>query len=89
MECMYCGAELIQEDIYGLLFSHQSGEVMGEIFRCQNHEGFETEEAARAYDPEFPEDSDWMEIVCESSCHSVSGSFYTDRNGDLYAGYPC
>jgi hypothetical protein len=34
-------------------------------------------------------DFDWREIVCDSSCHHVSGSFYTDESGELHEGYPC
>jgi len=89
MECTYCEAELEKEDEYGFFCAHQSGEKMGDILRCPNHEGFETETEAREYDTEFPKDQDWKEICCDSACHHVSGSFYTDEFGKLLEGYPC
>jgi hypothetical protein len=33
--------------------------------------------------------TDLIEVTCDSSTHNVSGSFYTDCNGNLYEGYPC
>jgi hypothetical protein len=87
MKCIYCGAELEKEDEYGYFCRHQSNEKLGDIFRCPNHEGFQTEADAREYNEEFLED--WEEACCESSCHSVSGCFYTDKYGELYKGYPC
>lgn len=33
--------------------------------------------------------SDLIEVCCDSSTLSVSGSFYTDRQENLHEGYPC
>jgi hypothetical protein len=63
--------------------------VLGEIYRCSNSTGFEDEfdgiEYAKNNGIEFTNPS---EIVCESNCHRVCGSFYTE-NGELKEGYPC
>lgn len=91
MECTYCEAELNQEDTWWLGIPGK-GEYQGEILRCPNHEGFESEEEAREYDDGTSEDGyieDWEEIVCDSATHHVSGSFYTDKQGGLHEGYPC
>lgn len=93
MECTYCGAELEQEDSYGnheyICHGDESGKS-GDIFRCPNHEGFEDEQSAIEYaKTNGIEYNNWKEICCGSSCHRVSGSFYTDRQGDLFEGYPC
>jgi hypothetical protein len=95
MECTYCGAELTHEDTYGFLASHQSGEVLGQIFRCPNHAGFDTQEEADEYLKSMDETLEnldcesWDELTCESSTHHVSGSFYTDKQDNLIEGYPC
>lgn len=77
------------------LASHQSGEILGRIYRCPNHEGFEDEESFQEF-LDFQgitlEDLDvdtWEEATCDSSMHSVSGSFYTDKQNNLHEGYPC
>lgn len=90
MECPHCGAELVQEDTW-FLGLPRDGNKQGEIYRCPNHEGFDTVEEARAYDKENEQDNpeDWEEITCTSACHHVSGSFYTDNNDNLHHGYPC
>jgi hypothetical protein len=31
----------------------------------------------------------WDYLDCESECHRVAGSFYTDAAGVLPPGYPC
>lgn len=36
MNCPICGAELEYHDQYGYLLAHQSGEVLGEIYKCPN-----------------------------------------------------
>lgn len=36
VECPICGAELVWEDQYGYFCAHQSGEKLGDIFRCPN-----------------------------------------------------
>ena len=93
MECPYCDSELIYNCQWGQLASHQSGEVFGHIYICPKAEGFETEEEAMEYLNKNSEVIDsslnWEEIVCDSSSHHVSGSFYTDQSGDLKEGYPC
>jgi len=95
MECTYCGAELTHEDTYGYLASHQSGEVLGQIYRCPNHIGFDSESEAMEYLKETGETLNdigcdtWEDVVCQSSVHHVSGSFYTDKQDNLYEGYPC
>lgn len=90
MECLYCGSELVYEDTY-FRGRPSDGHKLGEIYRCPNHEGFSDEEEARQYDEEGEQlrPEDWEEIACESAVHSVSGSFYTDLQGNLYHGYPC
>lgn len=94
MECPICGAELEHVDSYGFLAAHQSGVVLGEIYRCPNHEGFSSFEEAEQYIFDNKIDMDeygfetWMVVVCDSSCNSVSGYFYTSYN-ELREGYPC
>lgn len=46
MECPYCGSELEHEDIYGRLFAHQDGKVLGEILSCPK--GREQEEGCQS-----------------------------------------
>ena len=93
MECPYCNAELIVEDWYGHKVHGEHYWIEGhwkkdgDIYRCPNHEGFDSEEEAREYDPDH--EGDWEEITCESACHSISGSFYDKKNGELQEGYPC
>lgn len=95
MECPHCNAELLDEGVYGFLASHQSGEVLGRIYRCPNHEVFEDEESANEFlrvTERTIKDlgvSEWSEISCDSCVNSVSGSFYTDKQGNLHEGYPC
>ena len=84
MECPECSAELIHHDSYGLFTARQSGEKFGDIFKCPNCEGFETEEEAREYDPDC--NGDWEEIMCRSIFGN--GCFYTDKAGNLHEGYP-
>lgn len=103
-ECPYCGADLVYEDTYGQgVYWKQDNKPTGDIYRCPNHEGFPDEESAYEYwdssikgvhsDWEGFEDgwneSRWEEVSCESNTHNVSGSFYTDEQGDLQEGYPC
>ena len=95
MTCPYCNSNLIDEGAYGFLASHQSGEVLGRTYRCPNHEGFEDEESVQEYlniQDRTLEDlgvETWEEASCDSSMHSVSGSFYTDKQNNLHEGYPC
>lgn len=95
MECPICGSDLNDEGAWGYLASHQSGEVLGRTYRCTNHEGFENEELANDFlkrTERAIEDlgvTSWQEITCDSSMHSVSGSFYTDKQDNLHEGYPC
>jgi len=98
MECPYCNSELEHTDSFGnsnyILRGDQNGKS-GDIFKCPNHEGFEDENEAKNYlekekvsieDLGFESLSD---VVCQSSEHYVSGSFYTDRQENLHNGYPC
>lgn len=95
MECPNCNAELEYNCQYGYLASHQSGEVLGNIYTCPNHEGFDTKEEAETYLAEIGETVEslnlveWEEVTCDSSMYHVSGSFYTDKNDNLHEGYPC
>ena len=95
MECPICGAELNNEGPYGYLALHHSGEVLGQTYRCPNHEGFDDEEAALWFLMKTGRTmkdigvSKWDEITCDSSMHHVSGSFYTDKQDNLHEGYPC
>lgn len=95
MECPYCDSGLIDEGEYGFIARHQSGEVLGRIYRCPNHEGFIDEQEAVDYlfrsDTTMSElgITDPNDICCDSCAHHVSGSFYTDKNGNLHNGYPC
>lgn len=102
MECPYCGAELEWEDSYGnsdyIIHGDESGKA-GDIYRCPNHEGFKDAEAVLEYIDGNDDDLEeyckdcclkgWEEVTCDSSMHGVSGSFYTDRQDNLYEGYPC
>lgn len=74
-------------------------EKEGEIYHCPNHEGFKSLENVLEYINGNENDLElylkdhgldsWEEVVCESSINHVSGSFYTDRSGNLHDGYPC
>jgi len=96
MECTYCNVELIHEDVYGkYLNDPQYCEIHGQIYRCPNANGFDTKEEVDEYLQtteqtlkDFDCDS-WEELVCDSATHHVEGSFYTDRQDNLYEGYPC
>lgn len=103
MECIYCGSELEQYDSYGnrdyVCHGDQNGK-RGDIYKCPNNEGFEHINSAMEhidakdiFDLEEYLKSNcletWEDIVCDSSCHNVSGSFYTDNQENLHEGYPC
>lgn len=95
-ECEYCGVELTSVDSWGIGYWYRDGNPEGEILQCPNHEGFDTEEEARTYltsvdalDSFWEKHFDCEDVMCESNCHSVSGMYYTDRNGELHQGYPC
>lgn len=34
MDCPYCGRELVYQDYFGRLCSHQDGKVLGDIYKC-------------------------------------------------------
>lgn len=90
--CTYCGSELLDEGAYGRLMSHQDGKVLGRIYRCPNHEGFESEDDKTHFmseSGEKPEVGDEESFCCPSAMHSVSGGFYTDTSDNLLEGYPC
>jgi primosomal protein N' len=45
MECPHCNSELEYHNYFGRLFSHQDGQVLGDIYKCinescENFEGF-------------------------------------------------
>ncbi len=86
--CPHCGAELTYEDSYGRFSGGSMTQKNGDIYRCPNHQGFPSLEAAQAFDATATAEN-WEEVVCESAVHYVSGSFYTDRAGTLHDGYPC
>jgi len=99
-ECPYCGSELDIVDTFSKYDYKQHKYIVTHyIYKCPNSDGFETKEEALKYQPEELEvinditnikDIDWQDIVCESSTHHVSGSFYTyyKEDGYLYNGYP-
>lgn len=95
MECPYCSAELEDNGNYGYLAEHQSGEVLGQIYKCHNAKGFKDKEGAEVYLNEIGETVktlnliEWEEVTCDSSMHYISGSFHTDKQGNLHTGYPC
>lgn len=103
MECPHCNSELEDKGAYGYLASHQSGEILGYIYLCNNSDGFETEEDTLDYiiESESAENHEearlylvnegmtWEEFTCFSSTHYVCGSYYTDNRDHLYEGYPC
>lgn len=95
MKCPYCNAELNENGHYGYLAQHQSGEVLGYIYKCPNSEGFENIEDILEYldfSNQTMEDlviNNLCDIVCYSNVFPVSGSFYTDKNQNLFEGYPC
>lgn len=97
MECTYCGEELTYEDSYGNkeYIIYGTCPKSGDIYSCPNHVGFDDEESAMEYLKETEQTMEsldvdtWGEIVCDSSTHHVSGSFYTDSSDNLYEGYPC
>src|ERR1017187_8897416 len=87
MECTYCGAELEDQGPWGYLALHQSGEVLGRVYKCPNSEGFQSDDEAKMYIGEYK--TPLEDAVCESGLHRVSGCFYTDKNDNLHTGYPC
>lgn len=95
MECPICGSELYYNGPWGYLASHQSGEVLGHTYTCENADGFDSEIAVNDYlerTDQTLEDlgvEEWFEVTCDSSMHHVSGSFYTDKQNNLHNGYPC
>lgn len=101
MECTYCNAELMYNGPYGkgnMAAQEKYGygwQKTGYIFTCSNADGFDTEEESKEYLKEINETleslgiNSWEELVCDSNCHNVSGSFYTDSNDNLKEGYPC
>lgn len=97
MECPYCNAELRYEGPYGrgnMAAQEKYGygwEKTGDMYRCPNHDGFDSKEEADEYVEMTGEHSDqkWDEVCCDSCVHNVSGCFYTDSNENLKEGYPC
>jgi hypothetical protein len=82
--CPYCGALLVYEDTW-----FYQRKLRGYIYRCPNHEGFESEEDLKAYEQETGlKHSEEEPLTCASSMFHVSGSFYTDGDS-LREGYPC
>ena len=77
-------------------------EKIGNIYRCPNHQGFDNlcvveEYINGACNSTTIEEvlvvlglDSWEDIVCDSSFHHVSGSFYDYGDGtELHNGYPC
>jgi hypothetical protein len=95
MNCTFCGSEMDYNGPYGRFAAHQDGKKIGDIYKCPNAEGFQSEDEALEYLQSSGQTleengwASWEEIVCWSSVHHVSGSFYTDEGGDLHEGYPC
>ena len=95
MKCPYCDSALTYEEEYGYLAPHQTGEVLGYIYKCPNSEGFDSEKEANEYLDLIGETLEtmgvesWEELTCYSSVFHVCGSFYTDKYGELHEGYPC
>ena len=91
MECTYCNSDLEDNGAWGYLAAHQSGEVLGRTYTCNNADGFESKDKADEYQLSIGEEvtEDWESICCDSCTHNASGSFYTDKNGNLNEGYPC
>lgn len=95
MICPFCKSNLINQGPYGFLASHQSGEVLGHTYKCPASEGFEDEASALAYLESTGQTMEdvgatmWEDVTCDSSVHSVCGSFYTDKQDNLHEGYPC
>jgi hypothetical protein len=97
MECPYCGAELVWQDYYGNIvhanyyFGYPQSWIdkTGDIYKCPNSEGFETQEEAKTYQEFNPhiKEENWEEVCCDS--FAFNGYFYTDRYDNLYEGYPC
>lgn len=96
MECPYCDAELVYHDYYGKRDHNTLSGIRrtGDIFKCPNHEGFDTQEEAEEYalnagyaTGEDLNKEGWEEIVCDSAI--FNGCFYTDANDNLREGYPC
>lgn len=98
MDCPYCGAELVWDDYW---MRGVGGNKEGDIYRCPNSEGFDSYEDAEDYAINMCECDTleellgkeglecWENITCGSSMFSVCGSFYTDKSGELFEGYPC
>ena len=92
MECPCCGSPLEYRDTYGRLAAHQDGQVLGYIYRCPiAEEGFLSEEDALKYVAENSDaaEDNWEDVRCLSALHHVSGSWYSDLQENLHAGYPC
>lgn len=93
MICPFCEENLIYDGPWGRLAQHQSGEIFGYTFYCSNSEGFESEDEANRYLNRIGTTlkelnlSNWEELTCISAAHS--GHFYTDKDDNLYEGYPC
>lgn len=112
MECPYCGKELIHHDSYGTghpssfygtagngIYYPSNYQKCGDIYKCSNSEGFESEDEAMSYTTMWlGEDNleeylkkngytSWEEVVCESD--TFNGNFYTVEGSEtLHEGYP-
>lgn len=62
-------------------------EVLGEIFKCPNYEGFADTGEAEEYKKSTNSEEPVEDISCESSI--FSGNYYTDKQENLHEGYPC
>lgn len=92
MNCIYCGADLIEIDSY--FKGRETHNTLGYIYQCPNFEGFETNEELEAYRERMRlEGQSEEEISASNECFSFdhNGHFYTKapHNDELYEGHPC
>lgn len=43
MECEHCEEEMVEHGPFGYLASHQSGEVLGDVYKCENEKCVEND----------------------------------------------
>ena len=97
MNCPYCNAELMHEDSFGTLDfinGRDRNGKRGDIYKCPNSNGFESEYDCKYYLKEIDETLEslgyesYEDVICENQ-HG-NGFYYTYENSDfLREGYPC